>query len=269
MTGSFNRSRDAIVRALSGIRAGSRRATLRASMKLAADLGLRPRTVVDVGAARGDWSREVARIWPDASFLLVEPLVENEAPLVRLCTELHDAQYVIAAVSAFRGAKAMNVHLDLDGSSFFMETEQNVNGVPRWVETITVDDLVVAARCSGPFLLKADVQGAELLVLQGARTALRSTEMVVLEVVLPRIFSDESAQFRDVVELMHDAGFVAWDLIDLDYRPLDGALCQFDIVFVRSDGLLRKERGYATLAQRRAQIDMLAKRDRSRLRSVT
>jgi len=155
------------------------------------------------------------------------------------------------------------------GVRYFMESEQDVRGAPRSAETIAVDDLVVAARCSSPFLLKADVRGAELLVLRGATTALRSTEMVVPEVVLPRIYSDESAQFDEVVEFIHDAGFVAWDLIDLGYRPLDGALCQLDIVFVRADGLLRKESGYATPTERSAQIDTLAKRSRSRLRTAT
>jgi FkbM family methyltransferase len=238
-------------------------------MNLAAGLGFEPRTIIDVGAARGEWTSAIAHVWPTSAFILVDPLSENEPALLRLCTGLSDAQYVIAAVSASRGSTAMNVHQDLDGSSFFMESEQDVNGVPRSVETVTVDDLVLATRCPGPFLLKADVQGAELLVLQGARTVLSSTEMVVLETVLPRIFGDESAQFHQVVEFMHNAGFVAWDMIDLGYRPLDGALCQLDVAFVRADGLLRRESGFATPTQRRAQIDALAKRNRSRLRSLT
>jgi hypothetical protein len=52
---------------------------------------------------------------------------------------------------------------------------------------------------------------------------------------------------------MHARGFSAYDLLGWQYRPLDQALAQLDIAFVKTDGLLRSSHAYATASQRNAQ----------------
>jgi hypothetical protein len=52
---------------------------------------------------------------------------------------------------------------------------------------------------------------------------------------------------------MKNRGFVAYDISGLQYRPLDNALSQVDIAFVKEDGLFRQRHFYATPEQREAQ----------------
>jgi hypothetical protein len=52
---------------------------------------------------------------------------------------------------------------------------------------------------------------------------------------------------------MKSLGFVANDISELQYRPLDNALSQVDIAFVKERGLFRQRHFYATPEQRETQ----------------
>ena len=75
------------------------------------------------------------------------------------------------------------MHADKYGSSLLREIEgPSVDGVPRQVPIITVDQACSDRNLKGPYLIKVDVQGAELQVLAGASRTLQQTEAVILEV---------------------------------------------------------------------------------------
>ena len=52
---------------------------------------------------------------------------------------------------------------------------------------------------------------------------------------------------------MKERGFVVYDIFDLKYRLLDGAMSQIDIAFVPEKSELRKFHFYATREQRKQQ----------------
>lgn len=99
-------------------------------------------------------------------------------------------------------------------------------------------------------MIKVDVQGAELDVLEGAQQALSEAEVIVLEVSLFE-FMKGAPQFFDVVSYMKKHGFVAYDIIHGWNRPLDNALGQVDIFFVKENGMFRKDHSYSTTEQMR------------------
>jgi FkbM family methyltransferase len=226
-------------------------------------LGFAPATVFDVGAAFGDFARECQGVFPDARFVLIEPLEEYGPSLATTLETLPGAVLVNAAAAATEGAITLNVHGDLVGSSLYLEQEDSaVNGQPRSVAAVTLDELRSERGLKGPFLIKIDVQGAELDVLAGAADTLRETEYVVLEVSFFEFFRG-GPLFHDVIAFMQAQGFVAYDVFGFQYRPLDGALSQADVSFVRDDGPFRKHHHYATREQRDEQ-DRSLKRRRSR-----
>jgi hypothetical protein len=98
-----------------------------------------------------------------------------------------------------------------------------------------------------------DVQGAELQVLAGAQRTLRETEVVILETTLFGIIIG-GAQMWDVVVKLKEYGFVAYDIFGFLYRPLDNALAQTDMVFVRENGPFRASHAFATPEQRKALV---------------
>jgi len=241
------------------------RGTLQASMHVARSIGFFPGTVIDIGAARGTWSTAVAQIWEDAHYIMIDPLKENESDLARVCQAIDKAAYKIAAVMEHSGTVTINVHPDMDGSSLFLERETNINGAPRPVKAICLNDLCDELKMVGPFLIKADVQGAEMRVLEGGRSLLPLTEMIVLEVLLFDIFQGDNPQLYDLVSYLKAKGFVAWDIFGMGYRLVDNALCQVDMVFVREESCFRHIQQYATEEQRRSQLARIVATETSRL----
>jgi FkbM family methyltransferase len=191
---------------------------------------------------------------------MIEPLAEYAESLEQLVRDLPGTRFVAAAAAATDGIITINVHGDLVGSSLYLEQENSsVNGVPRTVAAVKLDTLREEHAPEPPFLLKIDVQGAELDVLTGAAHLLQQTDYVLLEVSFFEFFAG-GPQFHDVIVFMKKHGFVAYDLSGLQYRPLDGALSQADVSFVREAGRLREHHDYATRAQREAQNRSLERR---------
>ena len=146
------------------------------------------------------------------------------------------AQYVLAAAGAASGTATFHVHTALDGSSLLNEVEGTVvDGVSREVPVVTIDRVCAEKSLKGPYLMKLDLQGAELQVLAGAQRTLSDTDAILLEVSLFG-FLIGGPQFYDIVARMKELGFVAYDMCGTLYRPLDNALAQVDLVFVREQG---------------------------------
>jgi len=207
-----------------------------------AGLGLRPGTVVDVGVALG--TAGLYDRFRGARLLLVEPLREYEAKLREL-----GGEYVLAAAGAHAGEIEINVHPVGALSTVVGERRGDDIAVERrTVPVVRVDDLVRERGLPGPYVLKADVEGHELAVVEGAEGILDATEVVLLEVSLFQLV-EGAPLLHDVVAAMKDRGFVAYDVYNGHLRPADGALAQLDVAFVREDGRFRVHQDYATPAQ--------------------
>jgi len=242
-------------------RDGTFRSTLAEMLEHVAGLGFKPETVIDVGVAHGTFA--LYETFPQATHLLVEPVQEWEGDLKRI-SQKYKAQYVIAAASDHSGEITIYAHPELIGSSIFRDAEgSQFDGIPRQVPAVTLDDLCRERRLKGPYLLKVDVQGAELKVLDGAKEVLEDTELVILEVSLFQ-FVVGGPQFYDVVSYMKQCGFVVYDVFGALKRPLDGALAQLDVAFVKETGLFRKQHIYATREQREQLVRQLSARNPKR-----
>jgi FkbM family methyltransferase len=200
-------------------------------------LGFSPSTVIDVGVGRG--TPELYEPFPNSTFLLVEPVAEFE-PFLREISGKYSADYIIAAAGDNTGDIELNVPQqtegDLQDSSIY---DRGGGYSPRVVPQITLDQVCVERNLAGPYLVKLDVQGAELEVLNGASKLLASTELVILESNLFE-FHPGVPQFHDVVHYMKARGFVLYDIADPNYRPLDRALGQLDTAFVKENGVFRR-----------------------------
>lgn len=233
------------------VRGDQERATMRSCLVEAAKNGLNPATIIDVGAANG--TLELYETFCDAHFLLIEPLEEFVPSLQKVMTGMKKVDFFFGVAAKERGKVTINVHPDLVGSSLFREDEDSdVNGVPRVVEALPLNDLCKETKTVAPYLLKIDTQGAELEVLKGAEEILPETEFVILETSLFDLFRG-GARFYDCLNYMNDKGFVVYDIFDLRYRLLDGALAQVDIAFVKKDSQLRRHQFWATREQRERQ----------------
>jgi FkbM family methyltransferase len=229
---------------------GKVRTSMGQSYALLKKNGLAPGTIIDVGVASGTPS--LYNAFPEADLLLVEPLEEFEAAIKTILSRRRGT-YVIGAAGAVPGEVEFYKHVThLSGSSLYRETMgEAADGLRIKVPMVRLDDVVKAQSPPGPYLLKIDAQGAELDVLDGFGETIAETDVIVLEVSMFG-FMKGAPQFYDVVRYMHQQQFAAYDIILNWNRPLDGALGQVDIVFVRENGVFRHDHAYSTVEQMRA-----------------
>ena len=201
--------------------------------------GFYPNSVLDIGAAYGEWSLMCSKIFPNADYLLVEPLEEYKISLQNKIKKIEKSQFVLTAVGSFTGKTKIYVQDDLVGSSILRDADLRFPGIERTIPLITVDDLINEAGFNIPELVKIDVQNYELEVLKGTSKLLGATEVFIIETSMFR-FLEESPLIHEVIEYMTTHAYLIDDIAGYIYRPSDGALGQLDIAFVKSESSLRK-----------------------------
>jgi FkbM family methyltransferase len=200
-----------------------------------ARLGFAPSVVFDVGAASGEWSRMAARIWPAAHLFGFEPNSADEPALRRAALEVPRFEYR----RCFLGAQRKTVTFAPAGAGTTALVEAPAGGSGERAEVLVLDELVGGGELPAPDFLKLDVQGYELEVLRGANETLRACQAVMAEVNLFR-YAPGTPLADEVIAFLRDRGFVLYDVAGVVRRPLDDALGQMDLVFVREDHPLRK-----------------------------
>ena len=191
-----------------------------------------PATCIDIGASDGIWSRRAHRHFPQAKFLLFEPLAERHAALQRL-KATHGFDFVPAVAGAEPGSVSFHAAPALDGSGVAAPGAPGTRTVP--VETI---DAAVAARgLPGPYALKLDTHGYEIPVLDGATHVLRHTQLLIIEAYNFQL-TPGCLRFHELCAWLEGRGFRCCDLADPMRRPGDGALWQMDLAFAPADSAL-------------------------------
>lgn len=191
----------------------------------AASRGVKPGTVVDIGASDGIWSLRARRHFPAAGYLLFEPLEERRAVLEKLHREL-GFKIVHAAAGAQEGTVAFHVDPALDGSGVATPTDHQARTVP----VQTIDAAIAQHGLTGPYCLKLDTHGYEVAVLSGATEALKHTELLIIE-SYNFTLAPGSLRFHELCAWLEARGFRCCDLADPMRRPRDGVLWQMDLAF--------------------------------------
>ena len=144
-------------------------------------LDFKPNTVLDLGAWNGIWTREVKEFWPDAHYTCIEAGKKHEGRLLKCANE------VFIAVLGNEN-KEVDMHLrKIKGHKITYTKGSNIFGTSTFpsqaVEKRKMQTLesVVGANATYDFI-KQDVQGAELLVMQGSPEIFKRAKYVLNEV---------------------------------------------------------------------------------------
>jgi FkbM family methyltransferase len=194
--------------------------------------------ILDLGANHGDFSHEISRRWGcrclavEASFQTFQSIRETD-----LVTKLN------CAVAGASGPVSFFESSNSEASSFFSEIAESFGVEKSYiVNAVTYRDLLLQANLPVPAVLKLDIEGAELSLLQSLdQNDLESIEQITVE-------------FHDFV-----AGFGRSNEIDVIRRRLRAA----GFVHLRMGGalncddlFLNKRRRRVTLSDR-AKLGML------------
>lgn len=201
--------------------------------------GFRPEVVFDVGAYHGEFAVFCrAEFRPPPKVICFEPLPRATARLRRL-----EARGNITLVPGLVG------DADCDGVPFHeMETASSVlaehepgQATVAAYRMRQLDTVIESGLVPAPDLLKIDTQGFELHVLKGLERNLSRVRVILAELNLLDIHVGV-ALAHEVIGWLGYRGWVPYDICSLIRRPLDGALWQSDLIFLRANDPLRSDK---------------------------
>jgi len=188
------------------------------------DLGLK--TILDIGAFKGDFSMEMRRLYPNAEIMMVEanPSCEKFLKLSGIPYEICGLLDEIKTIPFYLEERD-NI---CSGASFLKEkTPYYAEGKVKTIQitTKTLDGQNYFGKKID--LIKLDCQGSELQILKGAEKTLENTKYLTIETSLVE-YNENSPQIEEVFDFLSNKGFAAIEIID---RLISDQTLQIDFLF--------------------------------------
>jgi FkbM family methyltransferase len=199
-------------------------------------------TVLDVGANRGQFAKELRAGGYAGRIVSFEPLGTAFAALEEAAREDQLWTCHRLALSDTDGEAELHVAanavssslLDMESRHLEAAPESRYIGVER-VRQARLDALIdeLGLPALGVYL-KADVQGLESRVIEGARAALPRIVAIESELSLVPLYSDQPL-YREMFDLLDDAGYHPVSLEPAYADPRNGHVLQVDGIFLRRE----------------------------------
>lgn len=201
--------------------------------------GLTPKTILDIGVAKG--SPFLYESFPDARYHLIDPSIESRPFMQEIAGRL-DAVVHEVALSDAAGTATLHIKEDEDmGASTLVLEDSFPVGRSYEVPLERLDSIVTDL--ARPALCKIDVQGFELSVLKGATGILDQLDVVVVEVSTMPDHPD-APECIDIINWFAEHGFALFDVVDLHRKPRNRLLGCLDLAFVPADSPVRSDRAW-------------------------
>jgi FkbM family methyltransferase len=208
---------------------------MRESLRQLCRFGFIPKHVMDVGAFKGDWTRICLDIFPGAAIMCIEPQDAPQEELNKLASE-HSNVKVIQTLLGRTERENVPFEEIGSGSSVLLNSRKEEKR-----SMTTINSLIESGLCKPPELLKLDVQGYELEVLEGYTHDFDACKVIQCEISLLPIVQG-APLLHEVVSYLYKRGFVMFDVDELIRAPSDGATWQIDALFCCVDSPLRTKR---------------------------
>ena len=197
-----------------------------------------PNNIVDVGCGYGEWTKKLLNIFPKSDFYLFDADKNNFEKLDILKKKNKNINYKICLLTDDN--RTYDFYNMGYGSSIFEEQTSHNRNVEKITSTTLDQELPDELKRQTNNLIKLDVQGSELKVLEGLKETINAFEVIILEVSIHN-YNKDSPLFDKVMNYMNEKDYRLYDLFDLkrlgDNRSF---LVQFDCVFVRNNSELFK-----------------------------
>ena len=192
--------------------------------------GWQPDFVVDIGASTGIWSGLMSEVFPNARFVLCDPIFSRyknvwiKPGMIKLEVAVGDKPGVARFLMAD----------DLYGSSLLLaERVSDTIDVP----VTTLDIIARENNLVGRGMIKVDVQFAEHLVIEGGlETIANNIDVMIIEVTLETTTVHQVRPILSMLEFanrLRELGFTIIDVVGAWRDPKTGDCIQLDLAFAR------------------------------------
>lgn len=198
-----------------------------------------PDFVIDIGAATGFTAYAALQSFETIPVYCIEPMEQNFTVLHKSISDFQNraATYKMA-ISDRNGDMEINLTSSPYSNSLFELPEQYRKDNPdikiigrQKVHVETLDTFAQENGVEGSGLVKIDVEGAELDVLNGGREFLKSQ---VSAVIIELAFNRGVGRTNQIMERLLEYDFMLYNVFDVDHSESSGkSLVQMDAVYLK------------------------------------
>ena len=192
--------------------------------------------IVDVGANRGQFALISRKIFPKAKIVSFEPLLEPAQVFRRVFDSDPNVTLYPYAVGKVEMSSTIHIAKDDDSSSLLPITKAQSEMFPGTVEKETrevavrpLSQLIEPDSIPASSLLKIDVQGYELEVLQGCEDIIRKFSHLYVECSFVELYEGQ-ALAHQIIAWLQERNFILSGIHNLYYAK-DGRAVQGDFLF--------------------------------------
>ena len=192
-------------------------------------------SIYDVGASNGGWSALMAKVIPHATFNLFEPLESDQyaAILAEVLRDRPDFRLHRVALGDEETTLRLNLFTNHGGSSLIDSDWEGVV-TKKPVPVRRLDDVVSSLKLPPADLIKMDVQGFELKILNGGENTCRQAKALMIETWLYRGYGPDTPLLGEIIDWMTEHNFKLVSLGDTYVSP-DLTVFSVDAFFLRND----------------------------------
>ncbi len=195
------------------------------------------RTLVDIGANKGQFALEATK-WHDATVIAFEPLKHERGLVERIFSDRENFTVYPFALGSADGEIDFNVSAASDSSSVLDQTALQTDHFPATqnarkekVAIRRLDHVIDKASLVHPALCKIDVQGYELVTLEGFGDLIASFDYLIVELSNVSFYAG-APNSAEVISHLAGRGFHIENIYNI-YRK-DGVCLQADFLFARN-----------------------------------
>jgi FkbM family methyltransferase len=201
--------------------------------------GVRPRTVLDVGAHVGQVTVASAKLFPGVEVHSFEPVPHSVERLRKNVSKLEHVTVYSFALGDREGELTLRVNADSQQSSILPLAQARRDAFPNAREThqievkvSTLDRVFTGIDFRPPVLLKLDVQGYEAHTMRGGTKTLQRVDYAIIEASFKPTYEGEPT-FMDLARMMEERDFRFECPLNCYAVPRSGAIFEIDALFVR------------------------------------
>tara|TARA_A100000164_G_C21711173_1_gene678302 strand:- start:64 stop:822 length:759 start_codon:yes stop_codon:yes gene_type:complete len=195
-----------------------------------------PEFIVDVGCGHGEWTKKMIKYFKNSKYLLFDANNENKEKLEELIKDNVNIKYQISLLSDDN--HSYKFYKMGYGSSIFEEQTSHKRTMEHIVSKKLYNELPKEIENFNNNMIKLDVQGSELKVLNGLGDLINKFEIIILETSIHK-FNKNAPLFNEIISYMNNKNYSLYDLFDFKRIGYDKSfLIQFDCVFVRNNSKL-------------------------------
>lgn len=198
-------------------------------------------TVIDVGANVGQFAGSIRKLLPKARIYSFEPIEECFIALSRNAGDDPLTRCFPYALGSEDGTAAFNKNDFSPSSSLLPLAGAHVAEFPftarvseTEVEVRRLDSVAATLELTEPLLVKMDVQGFEMHVVEGGRKTLAGAAAVIVEVSFVEIYQGQPS-FNDLNEELRALGLNFHGVIEQAHRRHNDLPLYGDAIFVRPE----------------------------------